>query len=327
MPGIRQDFSKTMVKDMYEAYWDGEKYDTEPIQWSKVWQEKPIDGAYDQSTSLVDMEEYEETPETEGYNFRSGVEGYTSIGKPRTFTSGREYTEEAIEDQQKVGNDIKAYCSGWGRGKNRTQDKFFANFYNYGGLTAGNDIFDGSVTNVITDASGKGIYDGTAASPVPWFVEAASHTSIGKGTYGNGKSLSFSAENLETLYKLMTDTNSYNENDERINIIPDYIMYPTALQFEVRRVLESTLIPGKGNNDTNVLQNILEPIMNPYLTNAEAFFIGKKKKGKIALMRRGVKMGFYHDEDKRRWKGVSSLRFGGYINNWRFDAGSKYATA
>jgi len=323
MPGLRQDFAKGMINDMYGYYFDGESYDTEPTVFDKIFQEKKIDGAYWQTTSVVDMEEYTETPETEGYTFDSPIEGYTVIGKARTFTAGKSFTYDAVEDHQKIKDILRQSAEGWGRGKKRTMEKFFAKFFNYGGYTAGHEVFNGSITNVVTDSSGNYVYDSK-----PFFnLSGNKRSSKGGGTYYNGLSLTFNADNLKTLYLLGTVTNSYNEDDSEVDIDYDYILYPGNLQFDVREVLESTLVPGKTDNTKNVLQDLLEPIKWQYLTNANAFFIGKKKKGLLWLNRRGVHMDFFDDKKARRWRAVSSLRFGGMVTNWRFHAGSNFSTS
>lgn len=90
----------------------------------------------------------------------------------------------------------------------------------------------------------------------------------GRPTDGNLLSLPLSVDNLTAA---LTQYSKFKE-DSSVPMLnrPKYLVHPPALRMTVRAILNSTLVMGKGDTDaviptSNVLQNILEPIENPWI--------------------------------------------------------------
>ncbi len=324
MPALTMQFAKTSIDDMYEVIWDAEAYDKlKPVASELFADVKKPDGAYYQTTSLIGMGKLKATSETDGYQFGSPVEGYTVLAKPKDYTDGIDFTYDSIKDNAKIGNILKETAAGWGGSKKQTIEQFYTDFFNYGGYLAGKDIFNGTVNGVVTDASGDLGYDS-----YPFFaLSGNNHVSKKNGTYYNADTLSLTAANAETAFNLMSVTNSYDEKDEKITLKPDIMWYHPSLEFAVRRILESTSVPGKTDNDKNVLQSIVEPVCLPLLNTSIMWGYGVRKKGLRKIMWQDMTVDFYDDKDNRCWKAVCEMRLLGCMNNWRFWTANNAPTA
>ena len=193
-----------------------------------------------------------------------------------------------------------------------TKEKFYAKFFIHGAKTAGNDIFNNTITGVIDDPSTVKIYDGQ-----PFFYTA--HKSRMGTSYSNyTASNSLSHTNLQTIWLTFHTTNNRDERDEIIELSADTLLIPPALKFTAQTILQTTLIPGNNDNDVNVLRTIVEPLEWAYLTDTDGWFLGKKKNGLMATEREDVVLDFWQDETSKDYFASIFNRFGGVITNWRF---------
>jgi hypothetical protein len=227
---------------------------------------------------------------------------------------------------------MKEIAAGWGVSAKETREEFYARVFNEGGKTAGDWIFNGTPeSQAVIDSSGDGCYDSASSSALtPFFCLSSGtylHASKGDTNYYNGHALALSADNLKTILNTMTGTNNRRENDTQMRLDPDCIVYPTALDFLVREILNSTLAPHVSTNTTNVLSGILDPIKNPFLTDSDAFFVGCKKKGITALKRQEPVIDFFEDKKNRCYWATAEMRIGVMVHNWRFWEGSQFATS
>ncbi|HJW83933.1 MAG TPA: hypothetical protein VJ754_06480 [Anaerolineae bacterium] len=90
----------------------------------------------------------------------------------------------------------------------------------------------------------------------------------GRPTGGNFSTLAFSTTNLRAALKQY----SLFRDDSSVPIMnrPKYLVHPPALRLQVREAINSALITTTGSADQiiptgNVLQNILEPVENPWI--------------------------------------------------------------
>lgn len=318
---VRNQFTEAMKRNMYA--WFFESYDEEPMMHGKIFGSKTISSAYDQSTSAVGLGELDEVAESEAIQADQLMEGYTTYGKIRKFAKKLHLSQELIEDHQKVKNLLKDAASGWGSATNRTLERFYAKFFNYGGYTAGHECYNHSISGILTDSTGLLSYDGK-----PFFaLSGNNHPSKGGGTYYNSQALDLTPDNFETVYNLMTITNSFNERDEEIVIMPTVLLVPHNLKFTAQRILESERKPSSMDNDVNVLQDIVKLVTWRYLTDTNAWFLGCAGKGLVALKRRAPKVDFYYDEDTETYKAKVSMRYGCMDQNWRYWFGCNLSTS
>ena len=318
----RGDFVDAMKKMMYD--WFFETYDALPTVYDQIFEVRNSDGAYEVSGNLQALGDLVEKPEGDDIVFEKVQQGRIKYVKNRTFAKGVEFTKEQVEDMPTwVAGQIRDYAATWGDAVKRTKEKFGANFFNYGGYTSGNDIFNGSVPGVITDPSGDLCYDGK-----PLFnLSGNTRSSLNGGTYYNAVALTFSQPNLQTLYNLMTLTNNRNENDEKISIVPTTLIHNGALKFTAAQVLLSTNIPGNANNDINPVQNIVTPLVWQYLDTDTMWVLGTPKKGLVWYERQMPVLNFFQDPKNKNYYATIDVRWGAGVTDWRYWAASNAPTS
>jgi hypothetical protein len=311
MAGVmRNQFTEAMKKDLYRYFW--EKYDETPPVYDMLFDVVTSDAAYERFTSAIGLGELLEKPEGEDLQADAPMESYTIICKNRSFGRLVRFSYETVEDAKKIDNMVMTTVGTWGRMVPITKEKFYAKFFNYGAYTAGYDVFDNTITGVVDDPSGDLIYDGD-----PFF--STSHTSRAGTSYGNyTASRALTHTNLQTTWETFHQTNNRDERDQIISLSADTLLLPPALKFTAQVILETTLIPDSAENDVNVLKAILQPVEWAYLTDADGWFIGKKKAGIMATDRQDVALDFWQDETSKDYFASIFTRFGGCVTNWRF---------
>ena len=235
-------------------------------------------------TSAIGLGDLLEKPEGEDLQTEKPMESYTIVVKNRTFGRKTQLTYETVEDSQKIDNLISATVGTWGKSLPRTKDKFYAKFFNKGAYDAGHDVFNNTITGVITDSSGALIYDS-----YPFFDTA--HPDRVGNTYSNFESAhTLTHDNLKTSYTTFTSSNAKDERGENIELSPDTLLIPPALKFTAQVILNTTTLPGSMDNDVNVLSAIVDPLEWAHLDDTDAWFLGTKKKGLMATDRQDVQI-------------------------------------
>jgi hypothetical protein len=313
-----------MTRDMYG--WFLEKYDTFAPVYPQIFQVEQMASGYDQTTTGLGLGQLSERKEGDQIISSNLLEGYTAVCKARTFSDSYWMTMEFVEDTpaEKIANILRGYAQTWGEGVVATKEAFAAKFFIHGAKTAGHDVFDNTITGVVTDPSGDLIYDGK-----PFFAASGNnHPAKDGSTYYNSLgALNLSAANIETAYTLMTTTNNRNERGEIIQIMPDTLLIPPALHFSAKTILESELLPGGANNDKNVVQNLVQPIEWQYLTDTNAWILGKRQKGLKFYERKAPVIDFYQDEKDKKFYATIDTRFGAVVDNWRYWVAANLATS
>lgn len=320
----RSQFTELMQRDMYG--WFLERYDTHSPVYPQVFRVEEMVGGFDQTTTGLGMGQLSERKEGNDIIASNPLEGYTVIVKARTFSDSFGLTMEFVEDTppEKISNIVRAYAQTWAEGVVSTKETFAAKFFNRGGFTAGDDVFNNSITGVVTDPTGDLIYDGK-----PFFaLTGNNHPAKDGSTYYNSLgALALSTANLQTAYNLMTNTNNRNERGEIIQIMPDTLLIPASLRFTAKTILESELLPGVANNDKNVVQNMVQPIEWQYLTDTDGWFLGCRQKGLVFRERKSPVIDFYQDEVSKKYYATIDTRFGAVVDNWRYWVASNISTS
>uniref|UniRef100_A0A6M3KWP6 Putative capsid protein n=2 Tax=viral metagenome TaxID=1070528 RepID=A0A6M3KWP6_9ZZZZ len=266
----------------------------------------------EQFTSAIGLGKLLEKPENEDIQADAPMESYTIVCKNRSWARKVRFSYESVKDSKKTANFISSVVASWGRTLPVTKEEFYAKFFNYGAYTSGNDIFNNTITDVVSDSSGALIYDGKA-----WFDDA--HPDKVGGTYDNfNSSSSLSFDNLKTAYLAMTTTNNRDERGNIIDIYPTMLLIPGALKFTAIEVLQSEKEPDVFNNTINSLRNIITPVEWSYITGATVWFLGIPKMGLMATNREDVSLDFYQDEENLSYVARVFTRFGGAVTNWRY---------
>lgn len=310
MAGVhRNQFTEAMKKDMYAYFW--EKYDDTPPVHQEIFEGTTSDAAYEQFTSAIGLGELLEKPEGEDLQADAPMESYTIVCKNRSFGRLVRFSYETVQDSQKIGNTLMATVATWGRMVPITKEKFYAKFFNNGAVAAGNDVFNNSITGVVTDSTGNLIYDNKA-------FFSTSHASRAGTSYSNYNAANaLTHTNLQSTWLTYHNTNNRDERDEIIQLGANVLLIPPALKFTAQVILNTTLIPGSMDNDTNVLNSIVSPLEWHYLTDADGWFLGKLKGGLMSTDREDVMLDFWQDETSKDYFASIFTRFGGCVTNWR----------
>ena len=320
MGQLRSDFVQAMKKDMYDYFF--EKYDALPPKFPEIFAEETSEGAYEKQTTALMPGELDEKQVGEPIKQKKLAEGYIVYEKNRTFAQEIALEKETVEDDRKVENRLRKAASGWGESVNLTQERFFARFFNYGGYLLGHDVFNASIPGEFVDPSGDLCYD-----KFPFFnLSDNLRKSKGGGTYYNGLAKTLTPANFMEAWLLITSTNNRNENDDEVAIIPDTLLVPTALQFTADEILKSTLVPYMSTHTKNVLADIVERVTWPFLNNTGAWFLGCRKKGLTAFKRQDPEIDFFRDPHTRGYFANIDVRWGGWMENWRYWVGSNFLT-
>ena len=317
----RAEFAKGMQKDLYKYMIEAEQYQQLTPVYPQLFEVKQLEGAYDSQTSAIGMGKLSERKERDDIKRSNPLEGFTVPIKARTFSDSFELSMETVEDftPSKLANVLMDIAKGWQQGIINTKEQFAAKFFNYGGYTAGHDVFNNSITGVVSDPTGDLGYDGK-----PFFaLSGNNHPAKNGSTYYNSLALAFSGTNLQTGYNLMTNTNNYDEKGEKIGLKPEIILYPSALRFTVDSVIRNT---DTANLKSNV-ENLVRPVEWQYLTDSDAWFLGVPKKGLVWYERKAPQISVYQDDKNKSYIVDIDTRFGAGMNNWRFWVGSQLSTS
>ncbi len=323
MAEVRAQWTEALTKDLYKYMF--EKYDQLPKVYPSIFQVEQMDSAYVKETAAIGMGQLSERKEGADIIASNALEGFTVIGKARTWSDAFELTMEVQEDTppEKIANMARDIASTWAEGVVNSQETFAANFFNYGGYTAGHDIFNNTITGVIDDGSADLIYDGK-----PFFnLSNNLRSSKGGGTYYNGTANVLSITNLQTAYNLQTNTNNRNERDEKVALMPNVLVHPPALRFTVKSVLENEWVGGNANLDINTTRNLVQPIEWHYLSDSDAWFLGVRQKGIKFLERRIPIIEYYRDPKSKKLFVTIDARWGAVVNNWRYWVGNAFSTS
>lgn len=311
MAGVkRSNFTEAMKKRSYGWFW--ERCDPVSLKYEQVFDIVESDAAYEQFTSAIGLGELLEKPEGEDIQADTPMESYTIVCKNRSFARKVRFSYETVQDAKAVENIFSSTVGTWGQKLSVTKEKFYVNFFNYGAYTAGHDIFNNSITGLVTDSSGSLIYDGK-----PFF--ATDHPDKVGNTYANyTASRALSHDNLKTTYLTYTTTNNRDERGDIVELQPDVLLIPPALRFTAQEILNSTLIPDSADNTTNVLSAIVDPLEWAHLNDTDGWFLGRRKAGLMATDRQDVSIDFFQDEESLDYVARIFTRFGGCVNQWRY---------
>lgn len=161
-------------------------------------------------------------------------------------------------------------------------------------------VFNNGFTSAFTGGDGKEFF-------------ATDHPTI-NGTQSNelNPSADFSEAALEDLLIQIADAD--NSRGLPIAPRPVDIMGPNNLMFEMTRVLKSEQQSGNANNDTNAIRTMgllgKKPIINPYLTDADAWFVRTNiPNGTKYYNREEVGFDQDNDFDTKNAKAATYMRF------------------
>ncbi len=99
------------------------------------------------------------------------------------------------------------------------------------------------------------------------------HPLLGGGTYQNRMNPDSDISQTAIQDALILFENMIDHRGRKMRIEPQNLFIPPGLQFIAGEVLQSTFKPGTGNNEINVVQGRLTPIVLHFLTAPNAWFV------------------------------------------------------
>ena len=325
----RNDFTKGIVNDAYDWYFERKDYAMLKSGWSEICDVRDVtneDGAYEQSTSVIGSGTFTKFGERESIPEATPQEGFTTYAKYQKFGKKVPYSSEVVSDipKSKSGNILKDEVMGWADDEQRTLELFYADHFNKGGFTAGDEIFNQSIVNALSYTPGNFIYDSK-----PWFALTGNdHTSKGGSSYFNSLGLGIDPANLEAAMIRLKVKNARNERDERVDLGMNYILLCAGeLEPTCERIVLTEKLPSSDQNDTNVLYKKFRIVPSNYITTPTSWYVGVEKKMLRAYKKRNLKIDFYWDEDTETYWVTGSLRYGAMIQNFRFTVAGSTPTS
>ena len=316
---FRAEFAELMNRNMYD--WFFEAYESLPAIYPQIFEVKQVKGAYTKHTVGLGMGKLTEVSEGDDIPQSNPLEGWSPVHSWKSFRDSFTLTEEFMEDatEEKIGDFLQETAKTWAQGVVNTKEDYAAQIFNYGGYTSGHAVFNGSITGVIDDPSGDLCYDSK-----PFFALSGNDRTAKNGsTYYNGLASALSIANLKTAYNLMTNTNNYNEKGEKIALMPDVLVIPSALRFTAKEIIQNT----DTANLRSSVENLLSVIEWQYLTDTDAWFIGKRQQGIKFYERKMPVIQFYQNEKNNKFVAKIHTRFGVGVDNWRYWVGSNFSTS
>lgn len=317
---LRTDFTDVLTSKGYEIFW--EKYDYTEDVWNTLFDERNTEEPYVEDSSMIGMGDLVEKKENEPITFDAPMDGYPCVGKVRTFARGMAWSYESYKDTQ-VEKLFDSCIASWSQSYKRTRDRFYVKFFNYGAITAGNDVFNNSIPGVKTDSSGDVIYDSVA------FFNAAHPDKVG-GTYSNySAALSLTYANLVTVYNTMTTTNAYDDKGDEIDINPDTLLVPKGLEITALQLVGSQYLPHDSTTPSKPNPFYNRFTVKPWrrLSDTDAWVLMESGKGLVALNREDVNIDTWVDPETKQYKASIVCRFGGYVRNWRWHYGCNFSSS
>ncbi len=321
----RSDLVKGMVKDAYKYYF--EKYELVPTVYDQIFAQEDSNAAYEQYTTAIGPQKLTKVAEGVATPRQTASEGFTVYIANYDYPSELAISNDAIDDHQKVDNYLKAWAEGLGEVVRNKQESEHAALFNYGGFTAGHDAFNNSIPGVLTPSYGSLAYD---AKPL-FNLSGNERTAKHGGTYYNGvETLTLDGTGLQTLMKLISVTNAYNEAGLEIQIMPNVILcqYGSDTYYAAQRILQSTAdVTAVQSGVKNIWNGALRLIGWRFLTDSDAWFIGVAKQGLTSLARMAPVIDYYEDKSIRSQVVRMQARWGRGPTNFRYWAGANFATS
>lgn len=316
--GVSGDQTNLYIKDMYKCAYDvRDKKDPKyPIVYS-VKKGADVTGCGVKETQLLGADELDqEDSEATDINFVSPVQGWVFYGKYITYKKGVKFSFQSIEDDQKLGDLLKAYAATWSDRFIVKKETLAASVFNRGGDLLGNAVFNGSHTGN-TATYGNMLYDNQSLFNLTGDPRSSKG---GVTTYYNAVTgLSVTPENFETLYNLMTATNNRDEQDIIRENQPDTVItMPGANAFSMMKILQTERgLPGGQLNDVNPYYGLINKhVIWDYVT--EGWYIGKRNdEGLQFHERQEPTFRYFRDEKNLTYNASVHCRAGVFIKDWR----------
>ena len=283
----RSQFNKAVVPGLF-SFMSSSFTENSPF-WKQLVTTKPSRRSYEESAYYAGLGLLPEKPEGEPIKYDDFIQGPTKRWVHKTQALGVRITEEMIEDSlyPDIPTEMSDMTKELGRSARETIEILVHDAYNGTTKTSG---------------------DGLA-------IFSDSHTKLGGGTWSN---LLTPAADLSATSLRLAIQNFENTTDDRNKQQvqrPQTLMVSTGDEWKARELLNSAYDPESAQNAVNPLQSRnLTLLVNPYLTDTDAWFLMGEKNPLITFMRRKVRFAKDGDFETGDAKFKTSFRLSTEVN-------------
>jgi phage major head subunit gpT-like protein len=227
-------------------------YKEYPDIYSKIFKVKTSSRKYEQNTGIEGLGAAAEKSEGNSVIFSDLTQGYDRTFTHKTYAIGSRITKEAYDDDlySALKSKLGQYLA---RSMKQRWEIMAANVLNNG--------FTASYT-------GTGQTGGDAVA-----LFSDSHPFASGGTYSNllATAADLSATSLQNMITLMDKATEAGSIPIVLN--PKTLIVSPENRWMAETILHSTQVPGSANNDVNTMNGIVNYIVDPYLTDTDAWFL------------------------------------------------------
>lgn len=287
----RGTFAKAVVPGLFSFMVDAFKERGE--LWRSLCKVKKSRRAYEESAYYAGFGYIPEKPEGEPITYDELIQGPTKRWVHTTYGLGVRITEELIDDTlyPEVGK-MESAVRELGRSARETLEVLTTDIWN-----------NGTATTNHTTGTGLAIFSN-------------SHTRLGGGTWSNllTPSADLSATSLQNAIDNLEDTTDSRGKHQRIKAVK--LMVPTSLSWKAKELLNSGYDPESSNNAINAIkERNLQLIVNPWLTDTDAWSLIADQNPLIAFLRRKVTFAKDGDFETGDFKSKVTFRHSIECNN------------
>jgi hypothetical protein len=279
------------------AFW-GREYAHHTPQWSECFKIETSTKNYEEDTEVTGFGLAPIKAEGQAIQYDSETQGPTKRYTHVVYGLGYIVTREELEDDQYEAVS-KRRIQALAFSMNQTKENVHAN------------IFNRAFNSSYTGGDGKELL-------------ATDHPTV-NGTQSNelATAADLSEASLEDL--CIQIKNAQNSRGHRISLIPQKLIIPTALGFEARRIVESTLQNDTANNAKNIVGGMFKGgvVENNYFEDTDAWFVSTNApRGLTHFKRRSIEFKRDSEFDTENAKAKSTERYSAGWTDWRTMYGS-----
>ena len=223
------------------------------------------------------------------------LQGYQREYVNLTYGLGTIITRELMEDEQyNVINNVPRMLA---ESMRQTEETISASVFNLGFTTM------------------------LGADGVSFFNSA--HPNVRGGTQRNipGVASDLTQASLEQAYIDIHDWQ--DDSGLKINLMPEKLLVAPANRFVAEKILGTKFAVGSADNDINPMAGQLDLIVNPFLTDPDAWFVlTNSRAGATFMRRRNAEITRDNEFDTENLKTKTTARFSVGVTDWRYAYGA-----
>jgi len=292
MPATRGAFAQLLAPGLRQVIFDDLAEHAE--EYSQIFSIFPSEKAYEEEQLVAGLGSVPTKPEGEPISYDEPIQGGSLRYTHQSYGMGFQVTREMWDDDKygimrKVSQDFAG-------GIRQTLESTYAN------------VLNNAFTSTTT-IDGETLFN-------------TAHPLLGGSTYSNrsASDIALSVTGLQEL--LLLFEKMVNERGLLKRMIPSKLLIPVDLQFKAAEILFSSYKPYTGNNEVNVMQGRLDPMVNHYLTSATAWYILGEDNTLQGFWRIRPQFESQDDFETKGAKYSVYFRFSAGVTNWHGTAGS-----